>query len=108
MTTVAAAIISAVVTAGGAGWTLHNMYEDEPKIQEVRTEMVAMGEKSMNTILMQMMMQEQVRYEDELERLNAIDRSGHITPYQLNRRDTIQNRIRQIERQRELMLREAN
>lgn len=106
MSTVAAAIVSAVIGMGSAGYTLHGMYEDEPQIEEVRQEMVAMGEKSVNTILMQMMLQSQTRYEDELVDLYAKKRNGHATEYEMRKIDRLETRIKQIER--ELMLKEAN
>jgi hypothetical protein len=106
MITIGATVLSATIAAGSAGWTLHTMYEDQPQIDQLRTEMVAFGQKSTDTILMQMMSTEQTRYEDEIERINARERAGHASDYDLNRRDTIQNRINQIERERNLMLKD--
>lgn len=110
MITLAGGALALLISAGGAGYKLHNMYEDGPQIvlaqiemQKVvdsnKEEIMQHSDSTVNQFLQYQRQQEIRQYEDDLDELKEKERDGAADRYDLRKLDRYEKRIKQLERE---------
>ena len=95
----ASGVLAVAISAGSAGYKLHNMYEDEPHILLVQQEMKEEAESNMDRFIQYQRSQEIRQYEDDLDELKEKQRDGEADRYDLRKLDRYEKRIKQLERE---------
>ena len=90
---ITAAALTLAISAGSAGYKLHNMYEDEPHIQLVQQQ------SNIDKFIRYQQQQEIRQYEDDLDELKEKERDGEADRYDRRKIDRYEKRIKQLERE---------
>jgi hypothetical protein len=95
----ASATLAVLISAGSAGYKLHNMYEDEPHILLAQQQMKREADSNVDKFLQYQRQQEIRQYEDDLDELKEKQRDGAADRYDLRKLDRYEKRIKQLERE---------
>lgn len=96
---ITAAALTLAISAGSAGYKLHNMYEDEPHIQLVQQQLEQQQQSNIDKFIRYQQQQEIRQYEDDLDELKEKERDGEADRYDRRKIDRYEKRIKQLERE---------